>query len=158
LFRIGQGIDFHRFKAGRRLILGNIEIEYEFGLEGHSDADVLIHSIMDALLGAAGLKDIGYYFPDTDEKYKNIDSGILLENVVSLIRGKGFEIVNIDATIIAQKPKILPYIDEMKTRLSSIMNITREQISIKATTTEKMGFIGRQEGIASMSVVLLRYD
>ncbi len=153
--RIGQGFDVHRFKEGRDMYICGVKIDYKLGLDGHSDADVGIHAIMDAILGAAGLRDIGYYFPDTDEKYKGIDSKKLLSNVLNLIEKDGWKILNIDITIIAQKPKLSPYIEKMKIVLSDILKLDRDRISIKATTTEKLGFTGREEGIAALAVVLL---
>lgn len=155
MLRIGQGYDVHRFSANRPLIIGGIKIPYEKGLEAHSDGDVLIHAICDALLGAAGLGDIGRRFPDTDQQYKNIDSRELLAHVSSLLQGKGFTINNIDATIIAQEPKLAPYIPAMEEVLAKILQIEMDQVNVKATTTEKMGFTGRGEGIATQAVVLL---
>ena len=153
--RIGLGYDVHRFDKDRELWLGGIKIDYEQGLLGHSDADVLIHAICDALLGAANMRDIGYHFPDTAGEFKNIDSKILLSKTVQLIRTKGYEIGNIDATICAEKPKLNPYIPQMQTVLAQVMNISEDDISIKATTSEKLGFVGREEGIAAQAVVLL---
>jgi len=155
MLKVGLGIDVHAFEKGRKLILGGIELDYEFGLKGHSDADVLTHSIMDSLLGAASLGDIGKHFPDTDKKYKNISSLILLEKIVWIIKKNGFKINNIDTVIIAQQPKIAPYIEEMKKKLSLIMKIDFDQISIKATTSEWLGFTGRKEGIICYSNCLL---
>jgi 2-C-methyl-D-erythritol 2,4-cyclodiphosphate synthase len=154
-FRVGFGFDVHQLKAGRDFYLGGIKIEHTKGPEGHSDADVLIHAICDALLGAAGLRDIGHYFPNTDSKYKDIDSKKLLEEVISKISEIGFEVGNIDCTICAEQPKINPHIDSMKFVLSKIMRIDLTDISIKATTNEKMGFIGREEGIAAYAVSLI---
>jgi 2-C-methyl-D-erythritol 2,4-cyclodiphosphate synthase len=154
--RIGFGFDVHRFAAGRELWLGGIKIDFEFGLEGHSDADALIHAICDALLGAAGLRDIGYYFPDNDNSLKNIDSKVLLAKTVQLIRGEGFEIENIDSTVCAEQPKINPHIGKMKDTLANVLRIPAKNIGIKATTTEKLGFTGRKEGIAAYAVALLR--
>ena len=153
--RIGQGYDVHRLVEGRKLILGGIEIPHTKGSLGHSDADVLIHAICDALLGAANLRDIGFHFSDKDEKYKNIDSKILLKNVVAMIRENGYEIGNIDSTIVLQTPKISDYIPQMKTTLANVLNIDETCMSIKASTTEKMGFEGREEGISAQAVVLL---
>ena len=153
--RIGQGYDVHRFAENRDLWLGGVKIPHEKGLLGHSDADVLIHAICDALLGAATLRDIGYHFPDNQEKFKNIDSKILLRETVKLLRDKGFEIGNIDTTICAEQPKLKPYIEEMQQTLAAVMEIDPEDISIKATTTEKLGFVGREEGIAAMAVVVV---
>ena len=153
--RIGFGYDVHRFVESRELWLGGIKIDHERGLLGHSDADVLIHAICDALLGAANLRDIGYHFPDTAGEFKNIDSKILLAKTAELIRAEGYEIGNIDATICAEKPKLNPHIPQMQTVLAQVLNISENDISIKATTTEKLGFVGREEGIAAQAVVLL---
>ena len=153
--RIGFGYDAHQLIFGRELWLGGIKIDYELGLYGHSDADVLIHAICDALLGAAGLRDIGYYFPDNNADFKNIDSKILLEKTIQLVRNEGFEIENIDSTICAEKPKINPFIDQMKIKLAEVLQILPKNIGIKATTTEKLGFVGREEGMAAYAVVLL---
>jgi len=155
LLRVGQGYDVHQLVTGRPLIIGGVHIPYEKGLLGHSDADVLLHAVTDACLGAVGLGDIGSYFPDNDDAYKNADSSILLKHVWEMIKGKGYQLVNIDATIIAQKPKMAPYIELMKTKIASVLEAEREQINVKATTTEKLGFTGREEGIASLAVVLL---
>ena len=154
--RIGQGYDVHAFSEGRDLYLCGEKIEYEKGLLGHSDADVAIHALCDALLGAAALGDIGKHFPDTDPKYKGISSVILLKHVCSLIREKGYEIENADITIIAQKPKLLPYIPSMRKNMAEAMEIDEDAVNVKATTTEKLGFEGRGEGISSMAVVLWR--
>ena len=145
--RIGQGYDVHRLCAGRKLILGGVEIEYEKGLLGHSDADVLTHAIMDALLGAAALGDIGHLFPDNDPAFKDADSIVLLKKVCSVIRDKGYEIGNIDATVIAQQPKLAPHITKMRENLSLACGIDVSQISVKATTEEKLGFTGSGEGM-----------
>ncbi len=153
---IGFGYDVHRFKKSRKLFLGGVKISDSNGLDGHSDADVLVHALMDALLGAAGENDIGHFFPNTDDKYKNISSIELLKKVVAVLKKKKFKIVNTDMTIIAEKPKIYPYIEEMKEILSNTMKIPKARIAIKATTNEKMGFIGRGEGIAAMSVAMLK--
>ena len=153
--RIGNGFDVHRFVKNRDLIIGGIKIDYEFGLEGHSDADVLLHAIMDALLGAAGLLDIGQYFPPDDDKFKDADSSELLQIVYEKIKDIGYKIVNIDSILIAQKPKMNPYIPDMKNKISEILKIADSQINIKATTTEKLGFTGREEGIAAMAVCLI---
>jgi 2-C-methyl-D-erythritol 2,4-cyclodiphosphate synthase len=155
IIRIGQGIDFHRLETGRELWLGGVNIPSEKGCIAHSDGDVLLHAICDALLGAAGLRDIGYYFPDTDIKYKNIDSKILLKNTFDLIREKGFNVNNIDCTVCLEKPKISAFIQEMKNTISSIVNTEPDSIGVKATTTEKLGFTGREEGIVAIAVVLL---
>lgn len=155
MLRVGQGYDVHQLVAGRPLIIGGVHIPYEKGLLGHSDADVLLHAVTDACLGAVGLGDIGSYFPDNDNAYKNANSAVLLKNVWEMIKDKGYQLVNIDATIIAQKPKMAPYIELMKTNIAAILEAEREQINVKATTTEKLGFTGREEGIASLAVVLL---
>ena len=153
--RIGQGIDFHRLDKGFDLWLGGVKIPSGKGCIAHSDGDVLLHAICDALLGAAGLNDIGHQFPDTDMEYKDIDSKILLKRTISLINEKGFRVVNIDSTICLEKPKISQFIPEMKKAISGIAVISPEEISIKATTTEKLGFAGREEGLAAFAVVLL---
>ncbi len=153
--RIGQGYDVHRFAANRQLWLGGILIEHHLGLLGHSDADVLIHALCDALLGAANLHDIGYHFPDTDPQYKNIDSKILLQHTMRLIEQKGYHLVNCDCTICAQAPKLSPYIDRMRECLAQTMKVDTNQVSIKATTTEHLGFVGREEGIAAYAIVLI---
>lgn len=153
--RVGFGYDVHRFIIGRELWLGGIKINHPKGLEGHSDADVVIHSMCDALLGAANLGDIGIHFPDTFTAYKNIDSKILLAKTVKLIRNKGFEIGNIDVTICAEQPKLKDHIPLMRETLAKVLAIDEDDISIKATTTEKLGFVGRQEGIASQTVALI---
>lgn len=153
--RVGIGYDVHAFKAGRKLILGGVEIYYHQGLEGHSDADVLTHSIMDAILGAAGMDDIGIIFPDNDMKYKNISSLKLLGEVCNKIKSKGFSIINIDSVLILEKPKIASYISEMKKKLSDVLKISKSSINIKATTTEGLGFSGRGEGVAAQSIALI---
>lgn len=153
--RIGQGIDFHRLEKGIRLWLGGIPIPSEKGCSAHSDGDVLLHSICDAMLGAAGLEDIGHQFPDNDPQYKNIDSKILLKRSFDLVKNRGFYIVNIDSTVCLEKPKIAPFIPEMKSVISKILDILPEEISIKATTTEKLGFTGREEGAVAIAVALL---
>jgi 2-C-methyl-D-erythritol 2,4-cyclodiphosphate synthase len=153
--RIGQGIDFHRLETGLDLWLGGVKIPSGKGCIAHSDGDVLLHAICDAMLGAAGLRDIGYYFPDTDSKYKNIDSKILLKNTFDLVRQKGFSINNLDCAICLEKPKISPFIDEMKNTISGIIETGPDDIAVKATTTEKLGFTGREEGIIAIAVVLL---
>lgn len=154
-FRVGHGYDVHQLTENRKLILGGIDIPYEKGLLGHSDADVLVHAIIDALLGAAALGDIGLHFPDTDESYKNADSLKLLEKVCSLIKEKNYEISNIDATIIAQKPKLRPYIESMRKNIASVLEIDEDSVNIKATTEEKLGFTGRLEGISAHCVALI---
>jgi len=153
--RIGHGFDVHAFVEGRKLILGGVEIPYEKGLLGHSDADVLTHALMDAMLGAAGLGDIGKLFPDTDEKYKGISSLVLLEEVKAQIEGRGYRLANADITVICQKPRLRPYIDEMTRKLAQVLAEDENTINIKATTTEKLGFTGRGEGIAAEAVCLL---
>lgn len=154
-FRVGFGYDMHRLVEGRDLWLGGIKINHEKGLYGHSDADVLIHTICDALLGAANLRDIGFHFPDTADEYHDVDSKILLKQVMELLRGKGYEISNIDSTICAESPKLNPHIPAMQRTLSEVMDIDIDSISIKATTSEKMGFVGREEGITAYAVVLI---
>jgi len=154
--RIGQGYDVHRLVEGRKLVLGGIEIPHNKGSLGHSDGDVLIHAICDALLGAANLRDIGFHFSDKDEKYKDIDSKILLKDVVGKISEKGYTIGNIDSTIVLQTPKISNYIPQMKTVLATILNTNETNISIKATTSEKMGFEGREEGVSAQAIVLIK--
>jgi 2-C-methyl-D-erythritol 2,4-cyclodiphosphate synthase len=153
--RIGQGIDFHKLETGLDLWLGGIKIPSEKGCVAHSDGDVLLHAICDALLGAAGLRDIGYFFPDTDKKYKNIDSKILLKDTMELIKQKGYSVNNIDSTICLEKPKISPFIADIKSTIAAIAGTDPENIAVKATTTEKLGFIGNEEGIAAIAVVLL---
>lgn len=154
-FRVGLGYDVHQLVEGRKLILGGVEIEHTRGLLGHSDADVLVHAIMDAMLGALALGDIGKWFPDTDEKYKGADSIGLLAEVGALIAEKGYEVGNIDAVIVAQAPKCAPHIDAMRENIAETLGVDRDQVSVKATTEEKLGFTGRQEGIAAKAVVLL---
>ena len=157
--RIGTGFDVHRFGEGRDLVLGGEKIDHPMGLVGHSDADVLVHAIIDAILGATSLGDIGKLFPDTDEKYRNISSIKLLGEVYGILRRKNISIINIDSTVICEFPKIAPHIPAMKKNLSDAMgNLASHRISIKGTTTEKLGFTGREEGIAVQSVVLLRLD
>lgn len=151
----GIGFDAHRFAAGRKLIIGGVEIEHELGLDGHSDADVLIHAIVDAVAGPALGRDIGNLFPDTDKAYKDIDSKILLKKAVDEIRLAGYEISNVDAQIIAQKPKMAPHIPAMRKTLADVMGLEFDDITIKATTTEKMGFTGREEGIAALASALV---
>ena len=150
--RVGIGYDVHALSKDRDLILGGVKIDYEFGLMGHSDADVLVHAIMDAMLGACALGDIGRHFPDNDNSYKNIDSMLLLEKVNELINEKGYFVNNIDAVVIAQKPKLMPYIDTMKNNIADLLKIDRDCVNVKATTTEKLGFEGRMEGISSQAV------
>ena len=153
--RVGHGYDVHRFAEGRKLILGGVEIPYELGLSGHSDADVLIHALMDAMLGAAGLGDIGKHFPDTDNKYKGISSMILLKKVKELIEEEGYSLSNADITVVAQKPKLAPYIDQIKKNIALALCTDVSDINVKATTEEHLGFTGRLEGISSHAVVLI---
>ena len=155
MIRIGHGYDVHQLVAGRDLILGGVKIPHSKGLHGHSDADVLIHAICDACLGAAGLGDIGRHFPDTDAQYKNIDSRKLLRKVKEAIAQRGWKIVNIDSTIVAQAPRIAPHLPHMIQNIAADLDIAAESVNIKATTTEKLGFAGREEGIAAHTVVLL---
>ncbi|WKB35949.1 2-C-methyl-D-erythritol 2,4-cyclodiphosphate synthase [Terrilactibacillus sp. S3-3] len=153
--RIGHGFDVHQFASDRKLVIGGMTIPYEKGLSGHSDADVLLHAISDALLGAIGEGDIGKHFPDTDDAFKDADSKELLREVMRLVQQKGYAISNIDSVIIAQKPKMAPYISAMRETISALLHISVNQINVKATTTEKLGFTGRGEGIASEAVCLL---
>lgn len=153
--RIGQGFDVHQLVEGRKLIIGGVEIPYEKGLLGHSDADVLLHAICDALLGAAALGDIGRHFADTDAQFKNIDSRILLRRTVHLVKEQGWDVVNVDATIIAQAPKMMPHIPQMVAHIAADLGVVRSAVNVKATTTEKLGYTGRGEGIAAQAVVLL---
>lgn len=154
--RVGFGYDVHKLVPGRDLWLGGIKIEHTEGLLGHSDADVLIHAICDALLGAANMRDIGFHFPDTASEYENIDSKILLRKTMALLREAGYELGNIDATVAAERPKLNPHILEMKRVLASVLEVDEDDISIKATTTEKLGFTGRQEGMAAYATVLIQ--
>ncbi len=156
--RIGQGFDVHQLVKGRKLVIGGVEIPCEKGLLGHSDADVLLHAICDALLGAAALGDIGRHFADSDAKFKNIDSRILLREVVHLVREQGYRVGNVDATIIAQAPKMAPHIAHMVAHIAADLHLERHQVNVKATTTEQLGFTGRGEGIAAQAVVLLLAD
>ena len=153
--RVGFGFDVHALVSGRELWMGGVKLEHEKGLLGHSDADVLIHAVCDALLGAANMRDIGFHFPDTAGEYKNIDSKILLARTMELIRSKGYELGNIDATVCAERPKLNPHIPAMKTAMAAAMKVDEDDISIKATTTEKLGFTGREEGISAYATVLL---
>ncbi len=153
--RVGFGFDVHQLKEGEDFWLGGIKIPHTKGAVGHSDADVLIHAICDALLGAANLRDIGFHFPPTDNTYKGIDSKILLKDVVKLVADKGFSIGNVDATIALERPKINPHIPAMKTILAQLLNVDEDDVSIKATTTEKLGFEGREEGVSAYAVVLI---
>lgn len=156
MLRIGNGYDVHRLVEGRKLILGGVEIPHLKGVLGHSDGDVLVHAVMDALLGALALGDIGQHFPDTSNEYKDIDSMILLERVFRLIKEKGYRIINLDCIIVAQQPKLKPYLDEMRDKISKVLETEISNISIKATTEEKLGFTGNEEGIKSYCVVLLQ--
>ena len=153
--RVGLGYDVHKLVEDRKLILGGVEVPHTLGLLGHSDADVLVHAIMDALLGAAALGDIGKHFPDTDPEYKGADSMKLMEHVRDLIEEKGYVIENIDATVIAQKPKLRPYIDQMEENIAKVLRIERDQINVKATTEERLGFTGREEGMAAQAICSL---
>jgi 2-C-methyl-D-erythritol 2,4-cyclodiphosphate synthase len=155
-YRIGSGVDFHQLGEGRKLMLGGVHVPYEKGAVGHSDADVLLHAICDALLGALSLGDIGFHFPDTDERYKDIDSTLLLRDSVQLITKEGYAIVNIDSTLCLQEPKIKPYITEMQRNIAAVAGIDVKDISIKATTTEQMGFVGRKEGVIAYATALLK--
>ena len=155
--RIGQGYDVHRLTEGRKLILGGVEIPHEKGLDGHSDADVLVHAIMDALLGAAALGDIGLLFPDTDDAYAGADSLKLLAKVKSVLDEKGYQICNIDSTVIAQRPKLRPYIDAMRCNIAGVLQIDPGKVSVKATTEEHLGFTGREEGIAAQAIALIDF-
>ncbi|MEA4847663.1 MAG: 2-C-methyl-D-erythritol 2,4-cyclodiphosphate synthase [Clostridiaceae bacterium] len=154
-YRVGNGYDVHKLAAGRKLILGGAEIPYEEGLLGHSDADVLVHSIMDALLGACGESDIGQHFPDNDISYKGISSLVLLKKVKDILDSKGYCISNVDSIIVAEKPKLSPYIDEMKANIAAVLQLDKDCIGIKATTSEGMGFAGRGEGIAAYAVAII---
>ncbi|WP_223703259.1 2-C-methyl-D-erythritol 2,4-cyclodiphosphate synthase [Sutcliffiella deserti] len=155
MFRIGQGFDVHQFAEGRPLILGGVTIPYEKGLLGHSDADVLLHTISDACLGAIGEGDIGKHFPDTDPAFKNADSAVLMKRVWEIVKQKGYKLGNVDCTIIAQRPKMAPHIGAMQQRIAELLEANVDQVNVKATTTEKLGFTGREEGIASQAAVLL---
>ena len=154
-FRVGFGFDVHQLREGEEFWLGGILVPHEKGAVGHSDADVLIHTICDAILGAADLRDIGFHFPDNDSKYKGIDSKILLKEVMTILRKEGYELGNVDATIALQVPKINPFIPEMKKVLAKVMSVTEGHISIKATTTEKLSFVGREEGVSAYAVALI---
>lgn len=158
MFRIGNGYDVHKLVEGRKLILGGVEIEHTLGLLGHSDADVLVHAVMDAIIGAAALGDIGKLFPDTDEKYRGADSVLLLEKTVEFIESKGYKISNIDSILVAQKPKISPFIQKMRENIAKACNIDVDFVSVKATTEEKLGFTGREEGISAHAVCLITKD
>ena len=153
--RTGSGFDVHRFAENRRLVICGVEIPYELGLLGHSDADVALHAIADALLGAAAMRDIGYHFPDSSADWEGADSRVLLRKVVEMVRGAGFAVGNADVTIIAQAPKMLPYIEQMRANVAEDLGVDVSRVSVKATTTERLGFTGRKEGIASMASVLI---
>lgn len=153
--RVGFGYDVHVLSSGRELWMGGVKLDYHLGLLGHSDADVLIHALCDALLGAANLRDIGFHFPDNSAVFKNIDSKVLLKETMKLIRDKGYEFGNADCTVVAEQPKLNPYIPLMQKRLAEVMGVSEDDISVKATTNEKIGFVGRQEGIAAYATVLL---
>lgn len=155
-FRIGSGVDFHRLAEGRELWIGGVQIPHHKGAVGHSDADVLLHAICDALLGALAMGDIGVHFPDTDASYKNIDSKILLRKTIELVHAKGYIVVNADSTLCLENPKIKPWVPQMRQVIASVLGITEEDVSVKATTTEKMGFAGREEGLMSYATVLLQ--
>lgn len=155
MFRVGHGYDVHKFARGRKLILGGVEIPFELGLLGHSDADVLLHAVSDALLGAAALGDIGRHFPDTDNTYLNADSYVLLTRVVVLLHEQGYRIGNIDATVVAQKPKLMPYIEAMRVRVAAACGVSIHEVNIKATTEEGLGFTGSMEGISAHAVCLI---
>lgn len=155
-FRIGSGVDYHQLQEGRKLWLGGVEIPHHKGSVGHSDADVLLHAICDALLGALALGDIGLHFPNTDPAYKDIDSKILLQKTYSLIQAKGYKVVNVDSTICLESPKIKPYVTAMQDVIAKILNLGADAVSIKATTTEKMGFAGREEGLMAYATILLQ--
>jgi len=156
--RVGFGFDVHRLVPGRDLWLGGIRLEHEKGLLGHSDADVLIHAICDALLGAANMRDIGYHFPDNSSEFENIDSKILLKETVALIAGKGYRVGNVDATVCAERPKLKAHIPAMQNILAEVMGVEADDVSVKATTTEKLGFTGREEGISAYATVLIEKD
>ena len=155
--RIGQGFDVHALVTGRALIIGGVTIAFEKGLDGHSDADVLLHAVCDALLGAAGLGDIGRHFPDTDSRYKDADSRVLVREVAKLLRDNGFHVVNVDSTIIAQAPKMAPHIPAMIANISADLGIERGRVNVKAKTTERLGFTGRGEGIAAQAIALVEW-
>ena len=154
-FRIGNGYDVHVLATGYRLVLGGVEIPNPKGCVAHSDGDVILHALCDAMLGAVALGDIGHHFPDTDPQYSNIDSSILLERVAALVAAEGYRLANVDITLLLQKPKIAPYIQQMREKIASVLKVGKDCISVKATTTEKLGFVGREEGVASYATVLL---
>lgn len=155
MFRIGQSTDIHPLKEGRKLIIGGVNIPYEYGLDGHSDADVLLHAISEAILGALGLNDLGCLFPDTDKKYKDISSLILLKEVYEVMNQKGYQINNIDSLVIIEQPKLRPYIDEMRKNIADVLHTDVANVNVKATCSEKIGFVGRKEGAVAQAVVLL---
>ncbi len=155
-FRVGFGYDSHRFAPGRPLVIGGVVVPYELGLAAHSDGDVLIHAVCDALLGAAGLKDIGTWFPDTDDTYKNADSTLLLAKVVEAVKERGWQVNNLDCTLVLERPKMKPHIDNIILKLSQLLDVSSENIAVKAKTNEKMGFTGAGEGIAAVAAVTLR--
>ena len=155
MFRIGQSTDIHPLKEGRKLIIGGVNIPYEYGLDGHSDADVLLHAIAEAILGALGLNDLGCLFPDTDKKYKDISSLVLLQEVYKVMDEKGYKINNVDSLVIIEQPKLRPYIDEMKNNIARVLNTDVANVNVKATCSEKIGFVGRKEGAIAQAVVLL---
>ena len=156
--RVGLGYDVHQLKEGRPCVLGGVLFDSTLGPDGHSDADVLLHAICDAILGAAGLRDIGYHFPNTDDSLKNVDSRLLLKEVMELIKKEGYRVENVDATLVSEQPKISPKIREMKESIAGLCNIEANAVGVKATTSEKLGFIGREEGLAAQAVVLLIMD
>lgn len=156
MFRIGQGYDVHQLVEGRKLIIGGEQLPFEKGLKGHSDADVLLHAITDAMIGALGAGDIGHAFPDTDQATAGISSTEILSEIYLMMSSKGYQVANIDSTVIAERPKMAPYLPKMKQNIADILQIATEQVNIKATTSEKMGFIGREEGIGAQAVVLLK--
>ena len=158
MMRIGHGFDVHRLVPERPLILGGVEIPYTYGLLGHSDADVLLHAVSDAILGALGLGDIGRYFPDTDPAFKGVNSMLLLEHVVGLAATRGFRVSNLDTTIVAQRPKLAPFVDQMVTNLAKVCQVPSGSVNVKATTTEELGFTGRGEGISAHAVILMTTD
>ena len=156
MYRIGNGYDVHRLIEGRKLILGGVDIPHGLGLDGHSDADVLCHALCDSLLGASGAGDLGKYFPDTDDKWKGVSSLVLLEKTGEIVTKRGYRIANIDTTIVAQQPKLAPYIEAMTRNIAKTLKIDRDQVNVKASTTERLGFVGREEGVATYAVVLLQ--
>jgi len=155
MIRVGFGYDAHRLVVGRSLILGGVDVPYHLGLQGHSDADVLIHAACDALLGAAGMGDLGSHFPDTDPELEGVSSVVILKKIAAMVRNEGFELQNLDTTVVAEKPKLAPYIETMKARIAEALGVNTTQVSVKATTTEGMGFTGRGEGMAAYAVAVL---